>query len=378
MGSNGSKPAATRDMRYMEIYSHGSTIYCSKWYKLYGFQGKLEKTAVRELSDKLRAATAGTTQGKKRKKLEAQLRVAALWAEQAHKRTGGAEEGMIAAAVSVKADEETGRSGSVDAVRREKERAIVEEHKAQEQRIKRKQEKERKDRVKGDFTGSWPNGNPLEPGQQDLINALAPVNISIERVFALRRDFTKVSGCRQGEKESVQDFRIRMEDCFRIHSGIPPNNAVDSPYVQQLKQSLMNGFHPGIADFIRKHNVNHRTCDLQECLNYAEHAATQIKEKRHKKASASAFFIGEDGEENQIFFVGPGQGRGGFNRGRGNCRGTGRGRGGGRNAEGKFLCFRCGKEGHMARDCEEQRPQNKEGGQKGQYKDERHGPPPFT
>ncbi|XP_034088394.1 uncharacterized protein LOC117556908 [Gymnodraco acuticeps] len=360
---------------------------------------------------------------------------------------------MIAAAVSVKADEETGRSGSVDAVRREKERAIVEEHKAQEQRIKRKQEKERKDReretqkridkemadalsplhtrknkgetklypveelreaeqsfdgtayqgdayplvqvanphygvdgdlermlrvfrpwtmdeckkacegltpykqdpaqfvldhtaliasyglnghevlrtlmtifghewarVKGDFTGSWPNGNPLEPGQQDLINALAPVNISIERVFALRRDFTKVSGCRQGEKESVQDFRIRMEDCFRIHSGIPPSNAVDSPYVQQLKQSLMNGLHPGIADFIRKHNVNHRTCDLQECLNYAEHAATQIKEKRHKKASASAFFIGEDGEENQIFFVGPGQGRGGFNRGRGNDR----------------------------------------------------------
>ncbi|XP_034064916.1 uncharacterized protein LOC117541813 [Gymnodraco acuticeps] len=308
MGSNGSKPAATGDMRYMEIYSHGSTSYCSKWYKLYGFRGKLEKTAVRELSDKLRAATAGTTQGKKRKKLEAQLRVAALWAEQAHKRTGEAEEGMIAAAVSVKADEETGRSGSVDAVRREKERAIVEEHKAQEQRIKRKQEKERKDR----------------------------------------------------ERETQKRIDIEMADALSpLHTRKNKGETKLYP-VEELREAEQS--FDGTA--------------YQGDAYPLVHAATQIKEKRHKKASASAFFIGEDGEENQIFFVGPGQGRGGFNRGRGNDRGTGRGRGGGRNTEGKFLCYRCGKEGHMARDCEEQRPQNKEGGQKGQYKDERHGPPP--
>ena len=50
-----------------------------------------------------------------------------------------------------------------------------------------------------------------------------------------------------------------MEKCFRINSGIPYAAGEDTPYQQHLKQTLLGGFLPQIADFIRKHNVNYKT-----------------------------------------------------------------------------------------------------------------------
>lgn len=93
--------------------------------------------------------------------------------------------------------------------------------------------------------------------------------------FRTTADYTKISQCTRKEGEDVHEYRGRLEDVFKRHSGLEENAG---PYEQQLKHALMSGFHPSIADFIRKQNDD----GVTQCLNWARHAQDVIKSKRKK------------------------------------------------------------------------------------------------
>lgn len=71
------------------------------------------------------------------------------------------------------------------------------------------------------------------------------------------------------------------------HSGteVPANQVNDTPYEQQLKNAILKGFLSPVSSFIIKHMINHRTCRLQDFIEYARHAERhfQVKKKKQKK-----------------------------------------------------------------------------------------------
>ncbi|XP_069027348.1 uncharacterized protein [Embiotoca jacksoni] len=206
-------------------------------------------------------------------------------------------------------------------------------------------------RVRRVYTGKAADGNVLGYGTAELNAQIQPVYDSMTEVFQRRPDYAKIAQCRQKEGEDVHEYKTRLEGVFRQNSVLHDDNNADGPYQQQLKQALMSGLHQSIADFIKKHNVNHPTDGLVPCMNWAQHAQSIIKNKNKNKKTAetAATYLLDYEEPSQVFFLGPprGRGRGG--------RGRGRGRGGWAPlrypGDRDDSCWRCGKKGHYARDC---------------------------
>lgn len=105
-------------------------------------------------------------------------------------------------------------------------------------------------------------------------------------------NYGKISQTHQRDNEDVEQFFGRMEDVFKMYSGLQEEQDPNTAYQQQLKQALMAGFKPSISDFIRKHNVNHSTDGVTATMNYARQAETIMKRKKKPAAAealASAF-----------------------------------------------------------------------------------------
>lgn len=54
--------------------------------------------------------------------------------------------------------------------------------------------------------------------------------------FKRRADYAALPAIKQKQGEDVDDFKIRYEKEFKIHSGIYPNDEPTSVYQQQLKK----------------------------------------------------------------------------------------------------------------------------------------------
>lgn len=131
----------------------------------------------------------------------------------------------------------------------------------------------------------------------------------------------------------------------------------DSSYEQQLKNAFMKNCLPQISSFITKHMINHRTSRLVDLLDYARHAEQHFKNKKKNK-KGQVFVIDE---ETSVFLMDRTCRDKGCDRGRDSDRNRGRDNRsrdtwdnrdrGGTGRVGDGLCFKCGRPGHIARDC---------------------------
>lgn len=201
-------------------------------------------------------------------------------------------------------------------------------------------------RVRGTYTGR--DGNTVLPyGHANLRGQVDGVYERLRNTFKASVDYNKIAQCIQKAGEDVHEFRARLEEVFKEHSGLEESAEKASPYQQQLKHALMNGFHSPIADFIRKQNVSHNTDGSVECMNWARHAQEVIKNKKKKSQSseAAAFLAGEILFQGQ---AGRGQNRGRNRRNRGSW---------GNRGKKDDRCYACGEMGHHARECPDRMPE---------------------
>lgn len=204
--------------------------------------------------------------------------------------------------------------------------------------------------VKGAFVPVSADGNALPPGSQDLTQQVTPLLDRVRARYRRRANYTEIGRCKQRIDESFDEYRVRMEKIFKAHSGLEPDvdaNGVpneNGPYRQQLKNALHGGSLTEISGWVNRHYIGMSGGTLADYINHALHAEKVIKSKKAQKSGGGQVFYQETEEE--VFFQ-ESRGRGRGQRG----RGRGRGRGGFGLRTGSRVCWSCGKEGHLARDC---------------------------
>nr|XP_049577500.1 glycine receptor subunit alpha-3 isoform X4 [Syngnathus scovelli] len=206
-------------------------------------------------------------------------------------------------------------------------------------------------KVRGNYTGrnnQGPFPYPVE-GNQLGGEYAAQWNGLVQRVrtiFQRRANYGHLAGIKQKPGEDTDDFRLRFEKEFRVHSGIPFNDTAESAYQQQLKNALLTNFRPEIGNWVRKHLVEVDVASVTTTMQWARHAEKVIK----KGKSSDVFHLDNDDDEldedTTVFFQGSQQ-----------ARGRSRGQQGRRppyNSKpprDSDKCWNCGKRGHLARVC---------------------------
>ncbi|XP_061141100.1 protein YIPF3 isoform X2 [Syngnathus typhle] len=137
-------------------------------------------------------------------------------------------------------------------------------------------------KVRGNYTGRN-NQGPFPyhvEGNQLGGEYAAQWNDLVQRVqiiFQRRANYGHLAGIKQKPGEDTDDFRLRFEKEFRVHSGIPFNDAAESAYQQQLKNALLTHFRPEIGNWVRKHLVEVDIASVTTTMQWARHAEKVIK-----------------------------------------------------------------------------------------------------
>lgn len=99
-------------------------------------------------------------------------------------------------------------------------------------------------RVRGTFTGRDHIRAVHKHDSGDLREAIDGIILRTRQHLVPPPNYDKINQCKQKEGEDVTEFRGRLEQVFKTHSGIPKSANVNDPYQQYLKQALMSGFLP--------------------------------------------------------------------------------------------------------------------------------------
>ncbi|XP_077346837.1 uncharacterized protein LOC143995940 [Lithobates pipiens] len=156
--------------------------------------------------------------------------------------------------------------------------------------------------VKGDWDPCAPanahgRGDPLPPESPDLGNRLTALLNRCQLRWVQRTDWQKINMTVQEDKESVSDYLNKLREIFRVFSGLPEAEDVNSAYQQQLKIAFLNGLKQDHKDYIVKNMVTYRTASVLDVLQYAKHSEKYLKAKAKKNVKVKVFMQGDEGEE---------------------------------------------------------------------------------
>ncbi|MGL5597334.1 MAG: hypothetical protein ACRDDA_04295, partial [Aeromonas sp.] len=76
-------------------------------------------------------------------------------------------------------------------------------------------------KVRGNYTGRLQNGDIVPYNSLEMRTILDPVYARMRVTFQRRANYGALAGIKQKDEETVDDFAVRFEKEFRVHSGIP-------------------------------------------------------------------------------------------------------------------------------------------------------------
>ncbi|XP_044197012.1 uncharacterized protein LOC122973504 [Thunnus albacares] len=189
--------------------------------------------------------------------------------------------------------------------------------------------------VNVDWRPMGANGEPLL-WDRDRTRGLGPqlnqMADTLRETFGRRNDWAEIDTVVQEEKETVAQYAARLMEAFNGHSGLEPRigDRVNPHYESQLTSRLLRGLKPQIANWIKKHLVGWEGEQRRVILAHAKHAEKVLENRDKKHKNVKVFH--NDGENDD-----------GCLSSSESCRK-------------EIICYRCGKRGHIARECRSPMP----------------------
>nr|XP_049572846.1 uncharacterized protein LOC125966357 [Syngnathus scovelli]XP_049596251.1 uncharacterized protein LOC125980768 [Syngnathus scovelli] len=324
-----------------------------KWVKKYKFEGQLKTTKLIEL----RGAMKEKTKRDPRKMKKEGDEDVVFWLKVAGERERGEKEKVEKALYCRKEDDETGPNGrqardNQNLQRAREEGGGVEEV---EKRVGKAHATTSKHKVIEKLypqvpdTGAQDGSTPPYGLTDRATRQKNPIEMDWSK--EMRANYTEIGRTKQNDNETFDEYRVRMTEVFKLHSGLVEDNAPQGAYQQQLKNAIHVGSRPAIQIRVINNYIGMTTGTLEEYINHALHAERVVIDKQKRKqmkAPKYTFLVDQDSD---TFYQNAGRGQKG-QRGRGamsNREGfRGRGRG---VVHPPIECWSCGEKGHMARDC---------------------------
>ncbi|XP_013856419.1 uncharacterized protein LOC106512311 [Austrofundulus limnaeus] len=135
-------------------------------------------------------------------------------------------------------------------------------------------------RVRGGYTGRNRDGQPFpyntdldsEGITGDYKHQLEAVFEKMKEAFKKKPNYSELNSTKQKQNETVDDFRVRYEEAFKTHSGIPEDDDDMGVYQQQLKQGLVQNAKKELSDWVSKHFVNLPSAGVPQTMEWLKHA----------------------------------------------------------------------------------------------------------
>lgn len=102
----------------------------------------------------------------------------------------------------------------------------------------------------------------------------------IGALYPAKTDWMTISECTMVKDESLEAYRRRLETCFRLHSGIRPNELT---YGDLLKDALVRGLTPDLEKAVRTTCISWETELLATVVQLFKHAERQQRAQKEEK-----------------------------------------------------------------------------------------------
>nr|XP_049573440.1 uncharacterized protein LOC125966903 [Syngnathus scovelli]XP_049573441.1 uncharacterized protein LOC125966903 [Syngnathus scovelli] len=257
-----------KDWKIIERQDPDQLKKLDKWVKKYKFEGQLKTTKLIEL----RGAMKEKTKRDPRKMKKEGDEDVVFWLKVAGERERGEKEKVEKALYCRKEDDETGPNGRQARDNQNLQRAReegggveeVEKHVGKAHATTSKHKVIEKLYPQIPDTGAQEGSTP----PYGLTDRATRPKIPIEMDWSkeMRANYTEIGRTKQNDNETFDEYRVRMKEVFKLHSGLVEDNAPQGAYQQQLKNAIHVRSRPAIQGWVIKHYIGMNTGTLEEYI----------------------------------------------------------------------------------------------------------------
>ena len=124
-----------------------------------------------------------------------------------------------------------------------------------------------------------------EAGNYPYLQLLDDLVKRLTENFPVQIDMTKITTCKQGQRESVEDYYTRLHGVYVLHNGsIEPTDLgpIPGPWETHLRNAFVAGLRPNIGEKVKQSCIDWEHSRLTDLMRHARHVEKHCTAEKNK------------------------------------------------------------------------------------------------